>query len=83
MASLKSVTAGVRSSSKSFGVGFSLKAVDRSAPQRKSPPVEHLRGQLVVFWNGRQVVVEALQSRAVAFVVRPLNLRDDMDDGIA
>ena len=48
-----------------------VEAVNRSAPQRKSTPVEYPRCQLVVFWDGRELVVKAAQSWAVAFIVRP------------
>src|SRR5580700_8525607 len=66
----------------SWNRGF-VEAVNRSAPQRKSTPIEHPRCQLIVFWDGCELVVKALQSWAVAFVVCPLNLGDGANDGIA
>src|SRR5579863_10551567 len=83
MDSLKSATAWVRSFSRSFWRRGFVKAVNCPPPHGKSTPVEHARCQLVIFRNGCEFIVKALQSCAVAFVVCPLNLDDEADDGVA
>src|SRR5229473_5314228 len=66
-----------------FGVGGIVEAVDGAAPEGEAAPVAYAGGEFFVGVEGLEAGVQALEGEAVAFVIGPLDLRDELEYGLA